>query len=236
MRRILWMVIRNILFVPYWFLQLCLYGGEHDSHTEEERFALLKKITGAANRSGRVIIKSTGLEHIPKDDGFIMYPNHQGLYDVLAFVESSSRPFSVVAKKEVGNVIFLKQVFSIMRAKIIDREDIKQGLTVILEVAREVQEGRNYIIFAEGTRSKEGNMVQEFKGGSFKAAMKAKCPIVPVAIIDAYKPFDTHSIKPVTVQIHYLPAIYYEDYKNLKSTEIARMVKDKIQETINKNI
>ena len=56
---------------------------------------------------------------------------------------------------------------------------------------KEVKNGRNYLIFAEGTRSKHGNHPQEFKGGSFKAAMKAKCPIVPVALIDTYKAFDT---------------------------------------------
>ena len=60
------------------------------------------------------------------------------------------------------------------------------------------------LIFPEGTRSKEGNNVQEFKGGSFKAATKARCPIVPVALIDSFKPFDTNSIEPVTVQVHFL--------------------------------
>ena len=66
--------------------------------------------------------------------------------------------------------------------------------------------------------------------------MKAKCPIVPVAVIDAYKGFDTNSIQPITVQLHYLPPIYYEEYKNMKSTEVAEIVKNRIKETIEKNI
>ena len=53
-----------------------------------------------------------------------------------------------------------------------------------------------------------------FKGGSFKAATKSKCPIVPVALIDSFKPFDCNNIKKCTVQIHYLPAIYYDEYKD----------------------
>ena len=178
---------------------------------------------------GRVRILSTGQENLPKQDGFILYPNHQGLYDVLAFIESSDHPFSVVMKKEVQNIPFLKLVFAIMRAKPIDREDVKQAMKIILEVSKEVSEGRNYIIFAEGTRSKNGNQPQEFKGGSFKAAIRAKCPIVPVAVIDAFKPFDTHSADPVTVQVHYLKPLYYEDYKDMKSTEIAKYVKSEIE-------
>ena len=93
---------------------------------------------------------------------------------------------------------------------------------------------RNYIIFPEGTRSKNGNNLLEFKGGSFKAATKAKCPIVPVAVIDSYKAFDTNSIKYVKVKIVILPALFYENYKDMKTTEIAEVVKGRIQEAIKK--
>ena len=164
------------------------------------------------------------------------FPNHQGLYDVLAVVEACPKPFSVVAKKEVANVPFLKQVFACMKAYMIDREDVRQSMQVIINVTNEVKKGRNYLIFAEGTRSKNGNEVQTFKGGSFKAATKARCSIVPVALIDSFKPFDTNTISPVTVQVHFLKPLLYEDYKDLKTNEIAAMVKDRIQETIHENM
>ena len=151
---------------------------------------------------------------------------------MLAILDACPIPFSVVAKKEVGNVPFLKQVFTCMKAFIIDREDIKQSMQVILNVTKEVKNGRNYLIFAEGTRSKNGNHPQEFKGGSFKAAMKAKCPIVPVALIDTYKAFDTGSVAPLTVQVHFLEPIPYEEYKKMKSTEIAAEVKRRIEKNI----
>ena len=77
-----------------------------------------------------------------------------------------------------------------------------------------------------------GNKLLEFKGGSFKAATKAKCPIIPIALIDSFKPFDTNSIVPVTVQVHFLEPIYYEEYQNMKTTEIAKEVKRRIEETI----
>ena len=64
----------------------------------------------------------------------MFYPNHQGLYDVLAIMEACPRPFSVVAKKEVANVPFLKQVFACMKAYMIDREDVRQSLQVIMDL------------------------------------------------------------------------------------------------------
>ena len=232
MKRIIMMVLRNLLFVPWGWFMLNRYAKNVDNYTEGERYALLKKIVRRANKGGNITVQSYGVENIPNENGFMFYPNHQGLYDVLAIVDACPTPFSVVAKKEVGNVPFLKQVFTCMKAYIMDREDIRQSMQVILNVTKEVKEGRNYLIFAEGTRSKNGNHPLEFKGGSFKAATKARCPIVPVALIDTYKAFDTGSIEPLTVQVHFLKPMYYDEYKDMKTTEIAAEVKRRVEETI----
>ena len=164
----------------------------------------------------------------------MFFPNHQGLFDVLAILQVCPVPFSVVAKKELTDVPFLKQVFACMKALMIDREDIKQSMQIILQVIKEVKEGRNYLIFAEGTRNKDKNRPHEFKGGSFKAATKSRCPIVPVALIDSYKAFDTGSAKKMVVQVHFLEPMYYDEYKDMKTTELALEVKTRIEETIKK--
>lgn len=235
MKRILMMVFRNILLVPYMWCRLCYHASHTEKYTEEEQYALLKFIVLRANKGGNVHIEAHGVENIPKESGFMFFPNHQGLYDVLAILEACPIPFSVVAKKEVQNVPFLKQVFACMRAYMLDRENVRQAMQVIIDVSNEVKSGRNYLIFAEGTRSKNGNRIGELKGGSFKAATKAKCPIVPIALIDSFKPFDTNTINNVTVQVHFLDPLYYEEYKDMKTTQIAEIVHDKIQDTIDKN-
>lgn len=232
MKRILFMVLRNLFFVPYGWFKLCWYASHVDRYTEEERYKLLQQVDHRAIRGGNLSIDAHGVENIPKKNGFMFFPNHQGLFDVLAIIQVCPVPFSVVAKKELTDVPFLKQVFACMKAFMIDREDVKQSMQVILQVIKEVKEGRNYLIFAEGTRSKDGNHPQEFKGGSFKVATKSKCPIVPVALIDSFKAFDTGSVKKLTVQVHFLEPIYYEEYKDMKTTEIASEVKRRIEETI----
>ena len=232
MKRILLMVCRNIFPVPFMWVKLCYYASHVDKYSEEKRFEMLKFITTRANKGGNVTIEVHGKENIPEKDGFMFFPNHQGLYDVLAIIQACPRPFSVVAKKEVANIQFLKQVFACMKAYMIDRDDVRQAMQVIIDVADEVKNGRNYLIFAEGTRSRNGNEVQTFKGGSFKAATKARCPIVPVALIDSFVPFDSSTTKPVTVQVHFLKPLCYDEYKDMKTTEIAEQVKDAIQKTI----
>lgn len=234
MKRILLMVFRNIILVPFMWCKLCYYASHADKIPEEKRYKFLQYIVARANKGGNVTIEPHGQENIPKEGGFMLFPNHQGLYDVLAIVDVCPRPLSAVIKKEAAGVPFLKQCVAIMKAFSIDREDIRQSMQVISNVTKEVQSGRNYIIFAEGTRSKMGNKLLDFKGGSFKAATKAKCPIVPVALIDSFKPFDTSSIEPVTVQVHFLKPVLYDEYKDMKTVEIAAEVKHRIEETIEK--
>lgn len=231
MERIILMVIRSFFNLPLWVVKLTSFCNV-EKYDEQTRYRFLRKLTTKVNKRGRVTIKSFGVEHLPKEGGYVLYPNHQGLFDALAIIESHDKPISTVSKKEVENVFFIKQVFKILQSKFIDRDDVRQSMKIMIEVTKEVKEGRNYLIFAEGTRSKNGNNILEFKGGSFKTAMNARCPIVPVAMIDSFKAFDSHSIKKITVQIHYLQPLYYEDYKDMKSVEIAELVSSRIRETI----
>lgn len=232
MKRIIIMVLRNFFLVPFMWCKLCYYVSHVDKYTELERYELLKYIVKRANKGGNVTIKAYGQENIPQKDGFMFFPNHQGLYDMLAIIDACPKPYSAIIKKEAANIPFIKQCMACLKAYAIDREDIRQGMEVIIRVSKDVQNGRNFLIFAEGTRSKNGNHPLEFKGGSFKAATKAKCPIVPVALIDSFKPFDTGDISPVTVQVHFLEPIEYEEYKGMKTPEIAKEVKRRIEAVI----
>ncbi len=231
MLRIVLMVLRLLIKGLYYFAHIW-WCSVHENISYEEGFRWAKKTTLAANKAGRVTIEAHGLENIPEKDGFIMFPNHQGLFDGLVFLESCPRPFSFVIKKEAANIILIKQVRKALGALTIDREDLRQSMKVIGQMTEEVKKGRNFLIFPEGTRSRMGNKTQEFKGGTFKSAVKAKCPIVPCALIDSFIPFDENSIRPVTVKIYYLKPLLYEEYKNMKTTEIADEVKRRIDETI----
>lgn len=231
MKRIILMVFRSLLVLPFWLIrifQLCNIE-KYDSAT---RYAFLHRVVPIVIRRGRIKIHVTGIENLPKESGYVMFPNHQGLFDALAIIETHEKPLVTVMKKEVKNTFLLKQVITMLQAEVIDRDDIRQSMQVIMNMTRRVKTEENFIIFAEGTRSRQGNSLLEFKGGSFKSAMNARCPIVPIALIDSYKAFDTGSIRRLTVQVHYLKPLYYEDYMGMKSTEIADKVSGLIREKI----
>lgn len=149
-------------------------------------------------------------------------------------IDTCDKPFSTIMRKDLENTPLLKQVMKALDGKAIDRDNPRQGMQIIKEMSEEISKGRNYVIFPEGTRSKKGNIVGEFKGGSFKSAVRVKAPIVPVALIDSFKPFDIKDTKSVDVQIHYLEPLYYEEYKDMKTVEIAALIKSRIMDKIMK--
>lgn len=234
MKRIIMMVLRLNIIAIYYFTILCK-KSRAEIKNFDKNYQWLKKVTTNVNKAGKVTIEASGIDNLPKDNGFVIFPNHQGLYDTLAFIESCPRTLSFVIKKEASNIILLKQVVKMTGSLVMDRQDIRQSMGVINSMSREVAKGRNFVIFPEGTRSKLGNKLTEFKPGAFKSAVKVKAPIVPCAIMNAFIPFDENHTNPVTVKLFYLTPMYYEEYKDMNTTQIAAEVKRRIEETIEKN-
>ncbi len=232
MNRIVTMVLKNLWIVPGAWFKLCRYAKHTDEYPEEEKYRHIQYILQRAVRGGNVDMTVTGQENIPAEGGFMLYANHQGMFDVLAIAATCDRPIGAVLKKELYDIPFLHQIVLCTKSFAMDREDVRQSLTVIQNVTEEVKKGRGYLIFPEGTRSKLGNEMLPFHGGSFRCATKSKCPIVPIALIDCFKVLDQKGSKPVSVQIHYLKPIPYEEYAAMKPAEVAELVKARIAEKI----
>ena len=232
MNRIVTMVLKNFPIVPGAWQKLCRYAKHPEKYSEEEMYRHIQYILKRAVRGGNIDLQVSGTENIPKEGGFMLYANHQGMFDVLAVAATCDIPVGAVLKKELYDIPFLHQVAICTKSFPMDREDVRQSLTVIQSVIREVKAGRNYLIFPEGTRSRNGNQMGQFHSGSFRCATRSKCPIVPVALVDSFKVLDQKGSKPVTVQIHYLKPICWEEYGNLKTTELAALVKERIAQAI----
>ena len=228
MNRFLLVGLRNLWRLPGAYIKLCRYAKHPERYPEEERWRHVQKVMSWVIDTGNIDLTVTGQENIPQEGSFMLYANHQGMFDVVALAATCDRPLGAVYKKELKNVPVLKKILQSTLSFDMDREDVRQSLTVIQNVVKEVQSGRNYLIFPEGTRSKNGNVMGEFHGGSFRAAMKAKCPIVPVAFIDSFKVLDQKGSDQVSVKMHYLTPIPYEEYADLKTVELAALVKERI--------
>ena len=232
MNRFVLVGLRNFWRLPGAYIKLCRYAKHPERYPEEERWRHVQKIMDWVIASGNIDLQVYGKENIPQEGSFMLYANHQGMFDVVALAATCDRPLGAVYKKELKNVPVLKQILESTLSFDMDREDVRQSLTVIQNVVKEVSSGRNYLIFPEGTRSKNGNVMGEFHGGSFRAASKAKCPIVPVAFIDSFKVLDQKGSALVAVKMYYLKPIPYEEYADMKTVELAALVKERIAQAI----
>ena len=235
MKRIVFLVLRLLYRIPGWLFKIHYYNKHLDETSFEERFDFAQRLIRKVDEKSRVRIHCYGKENLPQEMGYLITPNHQGLFDALILFDTHDRPFKAVVKQELMKVPVLKNVLSMIQFVAIDRDNLRASIKIIKTTAQEMSKGMNYVIFPEGTRCRQKNEMLDFKGGTFKCAIDAQKPIVPVALIDCYQVFDNNTIAPVDAQIHYLKPIFYEEYLDMNSTEIAQMVQDRIRECIKQN-
>lgn len=209
------------------------YRARHgEKYSEEECYRYAQLAIRRMMRAGHISTQKYGTEHLPEEGGYMMFPNHQGKYDALGIMYAHEKPCSVVIDDARSHGILVKQFIDLIHGKRLVKDDPRQSVKIIRELTEDTKKGRRFIIFPEGGYHKNHNAVGEFKAGSFKSAVKAKVPIIPVALVDSYRAFEEWSLRPVVTQVHFLKAIPYDEYKNMSAAQIAVMVRDRIVSTI----
>jgi 1-acyl-sn-glycerol-3-phosphate acyltransferase len=129
---------------------------------------------------GGITVTLAGSEHLP-DGPVIFMSNHQSNFDILALLAAMPRQIHWIAKKELFEI----PVFgpSMRRGGYIplDRGDGRKALQSMDEAATTIHQGKSVVLFPEGTRSTDGNLLP-FKRGGFILARKADVPVIPVTI------------------------------------------------------
>ena len=218
-----------------YMIPIMAYMAKHpEKYSEEDCYKYANLAITRMMKSGHISTQAYGLENLPKEGGYIMFPNHQGKYDALGIVHTHTKPCSVVIDDAKSHMILTSQFIDLLKGKRMVRDDLRQSVKVIKELSEEAKAGRKFIIFPEGGYYHNHNEVRDFKPGSFKSAMKAKVPIVPVVLIDSYRVFEEWSLRRVKTQVHYLPAVYYDEYKEMTTVEVAEMVHERIKVYIEK--
>lgn len=236
MIKYLYVIFMNLFRIPYMILKMRYQANRPEKYSEIKRYDLVQHVINLVNRTGWIHTHAHGVENLPKEGGYVMYPNHQGKYDALGIITTHKEPCAFIIDKERSHMPILSEIVDLVQGKRMDTNDVRQAMTIINDVSGEVKEGRKYIIFPEGGYDKnKKNTLGLFKPGSFKCAVKAMAPIVPVALIDSYKVFNSKTIGRVTTQVHFLKPLYYDEYKGLKTVDIAEMVKKRIGEVMNQH-
>ena len=217
-----------------YFLWMIRYSRNPKKYPLEKRFKKIVRLAKHVLRRLSVDTYVTGLENIPSDTA-CFFPNHQSAFDALAILTVLKNPSSFVCKKEIYKYFMLGRAARCLEAEFMDRDDLRQSLKVMMRVKEDLAaKNKSWIIFPEGTRVKEViGPLGDFHHGSFKPAMSAKVPIVPVAIYGTFRVLKTKpEFKRYPVQISFLKPIMPEEYEGKNTQEIAKIVQERVQAEI----
>ena len=123
-----------------------------------------------------------GLDRITPGTTYVFVSNHQSIYDTPVIFASLPYQLRIIAKESLARFPVLGWHLRRGGHLFVDRQHPDRA-GILGRWRALVSEGLSLLIFAEGTRSRDGR-VARFKAGSFLLAIEAGLPIVPLAVID----------------------------------------------------
>jgi 1-acyl-sn-glycerol-3-phosphate acyltransferase len=126
-------------------------------------------------------VRVEGAENIPERP-CVFVSNHVSNLDPPALVPYIPRRVAILAKKEVFRIPILSIGLRQTGIIPVDRSDTEAAAASVDAAIEALREGRSFLVFAEGTRSRDGRL-KRFKNGTFVLAIRAGAAIVPVSLI-----------------------------------------------------
>ena len=151
-------------------------------------------------------IEVRGHENIP-EDGALVAMKHQSAWETIALLPFFRDP-TYILKKELQRIPLFGWYTKKMRMISVDRKKGAAALTAMARDARDAaKEGRQILIFPEGTRRPAG-APPAYKNGVVHLYRNSKCKVVPVAHnAGLYWPRHSFFLYPGKVIVEFLPPI-----------------------------
>ena len=134
-------------------------------------------------------IEVNGLENVPKDNKYIVCPNHLSTLDPPMIVAIFPRPLAFMAKQELFKNVFMRWWLDWLGAFAVNRESL--GVSTIKTVQGISESDWAFAMFPQGTREVPGE-IKNINKGFARLAQLTKCNILPVGITG-------------TEEVHHLP-------------------------------
>ena len=124
--------------------------------------------------------KVAGREHLPAGP-VVFCSNHESNVDPPVLFRTLHPQLHVLYKAELHKFPIMGTVFDAGGYVPIERGNRERAMASIGRAAGSLRAGNSFLIFPEGTRSRDAQMLP-FKKGGFVMAIQAQAPIVPVAV------------------------------------------------------
>ena len=147
-------------------------------------------------------VEVKGRENIDKDTSYVFVANHQGAYDIWAIYGYLNHNFKWLMKKELEKIFAIGWACKWAGHVFVDDSGIAGIKETIRDSEKTLRNGMSLVIFPEGSRSWDGNMIP-FKRGAFMLAAEFRLPVVPITIDGSFKamPRSTYNMTPTTIRL-----------------------------------
>lgn len=160
-----------------------------------------RAILGVAGVSVRTVIQA------PLPAGPVVFvSNHVSALDIPILFAALPRSFRIVYKSSLVYVPLMGLFLAAARNVSIDRSRAFSAKRSLAAAARRIHNGVSVALFPEGTRSGDAPM-GSFKRGSFKIAVQAEVPVVPVSLLGLRRVVSQGRITPGEVRVMIHPAL-----------------------------
>ncbi len=229
MFRFYYTIVMRIGSIIHFVPKMRKYAKHPETYSEEDCHELAKIMIAKVAKTARTTTSAYGLENLPAEGGYVLFSNHQGKYDALGIMAAMPRPCRVLMNLQRSKMPIANEYVMLVRGKRIDSNSPRQQVTCLREIGEEVKNGSVYLIFPEGGyRKDQDNRMNPFHSGCMRSALLSERPIVPVALIDSFKPFTQKNLKPVHTQVHFLKPIPHEEYRDLRPAALAALLQERI--------
>jgi len=141
-------------------------------------------------------------DKILKGTSYIIISNHQSLCDIIVLVTTLGIQYRWIIKKEILKLPIFGYALYASRNIFIDRSNTTSAIESINKGFDRLPKGVSVMVFAEGTRSPDGQ-IHEFKKGGFITAVTRKIPILPITVNGSRRvlPKGSLTLKPGKIQV-----------------------------------
>ncbi len=128
-----------------------------------------------------VRVQVHGLDQRYRGGPAVFVANHQSLFDPPVLFHAIPANLRVIAKRSLFLIPVFGQALWAAGVIPIDRRDRQRSIASMQQATRKIRGGLSVLVFAEGTRSRDGRLLP-LKKGAFILAIQAGVPVQPVIV------------------------------------------------------
>lgn len=225
---LLWLFLAPIpaILIVVLFIVANIFILKNKSYDHHYRYYFTRSVAHLVNQFiTNIEVEAVGLENVPDEGPVVGFANHKSYIDPFIIVTAIKRPNSFTPKEGLYKIPILRTWIEQMGSMKVSRTDDRETLREMRTAVKRIEEGFFLTVFPEGgRRDRNTDKMVTLLPGAFKLAQKSEATILMMSISRNSKVAVNAPFRKTKVRVTFHKPLKYDDYKDLKTQEIAPIV------------